>query len=64
MKTDATQEQPLRRTVSRQELSEELIAWMVELWGANPKDLPPSQRAKWHEQEGLIHHFIRDRFPI
>lgn len=57
-------QEPLKQTYSRQELTDKLNDWMVELWGYDPKDLPPEQRDQWYRDNGLIYLFICDHFPV
>lgn len=55
--------EPLRTAYSLPEIADKLKHWMCDQWGANPKDLKPHHRAKWHEQEGMIYAFLREHFP-
>jgi hypothetical protein len=58
-----TPKEAIRRTLSRAELADLLTTWMIELYGAPPKDLSPSERDQFHRDNGLIYHFICDHFP-
>lgn len=60
-----TPESPLRVAYSRAELSDKLTIWMVKEFG-HPRDHinDPDQRDAWYRNNGLIHQFICDHFPV
>ena len=56
--------EPCVTCYTREALMEKAQQWMVDLWGASPKDLSPEQRDQWHRDEGFLALFIRAHFPI
>ena len=54
--------EPIRASFSLAEIQAKLTEWMVEQYG-HPLTLKGRFRDKWHEREGMIHHFLICQFP-
>jgi hypothetical protein len=52
---------PLRRTFDKDQMVKAMTDWLVELYG-HPKGLAEGERGRWHERNGMMHHFITDLF--
>ena len=56
-------EEPLRIAYSLEEIRAKLTPWMVAEFG-NPREIEDcEERSRWHERNGLIHHFLICHFP-